>query len=312
MIKRIKKCRWSILLRSDAPKRIKSPNGAGCSVYIALATTLLLCSCGKPAAPPAVDHPPERIISLAPNITDTLDDLGLGNRLVGISRFSGTDSVSDLPIVGDFMNINYEAVIALQPDLVVLEKSSDEQKARLEILGIPYLETGSLTIGDILASIRQIGEVCEVEEQAAELIARLERQIAAARNTPSRRLRTLITFGEFSNASKVEQIYAFGSGCLHSEMLEIAGGDNVISNSRPSVVLSREAIIRLNPELIIELTIGGPTNRWENLSSVDAVRNGKVHVLDGTYTCIPSPGCFIKTLEDLSRIIRQNNLEANE
>ena len=210
------------------------------------------------------------------------------------------------------MNINYEAVVSLQPDLVVLEKSSDDQKARLENLGIPYLETGSLSIGEILDSIRQIGEVCEVQGQASELIAQLEQQIDAARHTPSYRPRTLITFGEFSNSSKVEQVYAFGADCLHSEMLAIAGGDNVVSNTNPSVTLSREAIMRLNPELIIELTIGGPSNQWENLSSVDAFQNDQIHVLDAAYTCIPSPGCFIKTLGDFSRIIRQNTLETKE
>lgn len=267
---------------------------------------LLLLGCGKSSELSNAGHPPERIISLAPNITDTLHDLGLETRLVGISRFSETDSDSNLPVVGDFMNINYEAVISLQPDLVVLEKSSDDQKARLENLGIPYLETGSLTIGDILDSIRTIGEICEVEEEATELIARLERQIDAARNTPGHRPRTLITFSDFSNHTKIEQVYAFGVACIHSELLGIAGADNVVTDSRPSVTLSREAIIRLNPELIIELTAGGPTNQWENLSSVDAVKHHRVYVLDGPYTTIPSPGCLMRTLADFSRIIRQS------
>ena len=279
---------------------------------IILITFALLCGCDKPDRPAPSGQPPERIISLAPNITDTLLALGLETRIVGISRFSSGQETSDLPVVGDFMNINYEAVVSLQPDLVVLEKSSDDQKARLENLGIPYLETGSLTIGEILDSIRQIGELCEVEGQATELIAQLEQHIDAARHTPSYRPRTLITFGEFSNSSKVEQVYAFGADCLHSEMLAIAGGDNVVSNTNPSVTLSREAIMRLNPELIIELTIGGPSNQWENLSSVDAFQNDQIHVLDAAYTCIPSPGCFIKTLGDFSRIIRQNTLEAKE
>lgn len=271
---------------------------------------LLFLGCGKPAAPPAVDNPPERIISLAPNITDTLYDLGLGNRLVGISRFS--ESVSDLPVVGDFMNINYEAVVSLQPDLVVLEKSSDDQKARLENLDIPYLETGSLSIGEVFASIQLIGEVCEVEEQAKELITRLEQQIDAARNTPAQRPRTLLTFSDFSNQEKIEQVYAFGASCIHSELLGIAGADNVITDSRPSVILSREAIIRLNPELIIELAAGGPANRWENLPSVDAVMHHRIYVLDGPYTTIPSPGCLMRTLADFSRIIRENTLGVNE
>lgn len=273
---------------------------------ILLLLLLMLPGCGKPAAPPAVDHPPQRIISLAPNITDTLLDLGLENLLVGISRFSSGDENLDLPVVGDFMNINYEAVVSLQPDLVVLEKSSDAQKARLESLRIPYLETGSLTIGDILASIRDIGAVCEVDEEADQLIARMERQIDAARNMPEHRPRTLLTFSDFSNHAKIEQVFAFGAACIHSELLGIAGADNVITDSRPSVTLSREAIIRLNPELIIELAAGGPTNHWANLSSVEAVKQHRIYVLDGSDTTIPSPSCLMRTLADFSRIIRQS------
>ena len=273
---------------------------------IVLITFALLCGCDKPARPAPSGQPPQRIISLAPNITDTLHDLGLGSRLVGISRFSEKDSASDLPVVGDFMNINYEAVVSLQPDLVVLEKSSDDQKARLDSLGIPYLETGSLTIDDILDAIRAIGEACQAEEQADEMTIALEHQIDAARNSPAHRPRTLLIFSDFSNHTKIEQVYAFGAACIHSELLEIAGADNVVTDSRPSVTLSREAVIRLDPELIIELSAGGPANHWENLTSVDAVRHQRVYVLDGSYTTIPSPGCLMRTLADFSGIIRQS------
>lgn len=266
---------------------------------------LLLLGCGKQAVPPAAEYAPERMISLAPNITQILNDLGLANRLVGISRFSDSDTVRDLPVVGDFMNINYEMIVSLRPDLVILEKSSDAQQLRLENLGIPYLETGSLTLADILESIRKIGEACNAAEQATTLLAQLDREMEDARNTPDHRPRILLAFSDFSNQSKIEQVYAFGSSCIHSELLTIAGGDNVVIDGRPSVTLSREALIRLNPELIIELSAGGPTNHWANLSSIDAVRNSKIHVLSGTYTTIPSPGHLMHTLQDFSGIIRQ-------
>lgn len=266
---------------------------------------LILVGCGKPAAPPEADHPAERIISLAPNITHTLQDLGLENRLVGISRFSAGDTESGLPVVGDFMNINYEIIIALKPDLVILEKSSEAQQVRLTHLDIPVLETGSLTLAEILDSIQQIGKVCHAEEQAAELLAKMARQMDNARSTPPHRPRTLIAFSDFSNQSGIEQVYAFGSSCIHSELLAIAGGDNVVRDAHPSVTLSREALLRLNPELIIELSAGGPTNQWTNLSSIDAVRNNNIHVLSGSYTTIPSPGYLMQTLDDFSRIIKQ-------
>lgn len=266
----------------------------------------LLCACGKPEQPAAQNGHAERIISLAPNITETLHDLGLAERLVGISRFGTSDADSDLAIVGDFMNINYEMIVTLQPDLVILEKSSDAQKARLDSLGIDYLETGSLTIAEILESIQQIGERCSAREEAEELIAEMNQQMNHARNQPAHRPRTLIAFSDFSNQSKVDQVYAFGSGCIHSELLAIAGGDNVVKDARPSVTLSSEAVIRLNPELIIELSAGGPTNHWNNLQSIEAVRNNNIHVLPGTYTTIPSPAHLMHTLEDFSGIIKRN------
>jgi len=264
----------------------------------------LLCACGKPEQPAVPSAPPERIVSLAPNITETLYDLGLGERLVGASRFGTSDP--ELAIVGDFMNVNYEAIVALKPDLVILEKSSDTQKARLDSLGIDYLETGSLTIAEILESIRQIGAKCNAGEQANGLIADMNRQMDHSRNQPAYRPRTLIAFSDFSNQSKVDQVYAFGSGCIHSELLAIAGGDNVVKDARPSVTLSSEAVIRLNPELIIELSAGGPTNHWNNLQSIEAVRNNNIHVLPGTYTTIPSPAHLMHTLEDFSGIIKRN------
>lgn len=248
----------------------------------------------------------ERIISLAPNITETLYDLGLDNKLVGISRFSDSTVESDLPIVGDFMNINYEAILSLQPDLVILEKSSDDQKARLESLGIPYLETGSLTLSEIEESIRRIGETCDARSEADELIMQIHEKMDALRNTPSHRPRTLIAFSDYSGASTVEQVYAIGLGSIHSELLNIAGGENMVRTRQPFVTLSSEAVLRLDPELIIELSTGGPANDWSSLSTVDAVGNKRIHILEGTYTTIPSPRCLMQTLADFSRIIRQN------
>jgi iron complex transport system substrate-binding protein len=269
---------------------------------------MLLSGCGKPVAPAARKTTPQRIISLSPNITETLYELNLNDRLVGISRFSTSSTNSGIAIVGDFLNINYESIVGLRPDLVILEQSAETPKARLESLGIPYLETGSLTLADVTASVQAIGAACGATEEAAQLNEALQERIDAARNMPARRPRVLITFGAFSNPSEVEQVYAFGAGCIHSELLEIAGGDNLVAGGRPSVQLSREALIRLNPEMIIELTTGGPGNSWSNLSTIDAVQNNRIYVLDGLYTCIPSPGNLMQTLEDFSRMIRQENV----
>ena len=237
---------------------------------------LLIAGCGKPPEPPIADVP-QRIISTAPNITATLQDMHLDARLVGISSFSPEDKAGAIPIVGDFLNLNYERVVALRPDLVILERSADAQKSRLESLGIPYLETGSLTLIDVLASVRAIGNTCGTPEQADELIADFNEELKRAGNELTEHPRTLIVFGDFSGSDRIEQLYAMGADCIHSELLALAGGDNVVSDRRPSIMLSREGLLRINPEVIIELTTGGPGNNWQSMDSIDAVRNDRVY-----------------------------------
>jgi len=276
---------------------------------IFLLTALLLSGCGRPAQPAELDHAPERIISLAPNITETIYALGLGGKLVGDTTYClYPEAARALPKVGGFGQFNYEAIVMLRPDLVILHKEYETDKARLEGLDIPYLETGTYFIADILETIRSIGEFCGVQEQSGELVAQLERRIAELRTgdihvAPPR---VLLTFG----SGDVETIQAFGPECIHSELLKIAGGRNVIEGKLPFATLSREAVLRLNPDIIIELAPElddgtEPSRHWKKLGAVNAVQHNRIYVLTGDYTCIPGPR-FIQTLSDFAKILRQN------
>ena len=277
-----------------------------------LLTALLLSGCGKPAQPVAMNHPPERIISLAPNITEAIYALGLDDKLVGVTTYClYPEAARTLPKVGGFGQFNYEAIVTLQPDLVILHKEYDIEKERLASLGIPTLETGTYFIADILETLRSIGEACGAAERANELIQGLETRIAEISHVGQAfqpaRPRVLLTFG----SGDIETIQAFGPACLHNELLAIAGGQNVIEGSLPFSTLSREAVLRLNPDIIIELAPelndgAKPSKHWKKLTAVNAVKNNRIYVLTGDYTCIPGPR-FIQTLDDFSQIIKQNN-----
>ena len=266
---------------------------------IAWLSILLLAGCDKPKHPATPTHPPQRIISLAPNITETIYALGLGNKLVGDTPYClYPPAARALPKVGGFGSFNYEAIVWLHPDLVILHKEYDVEKERLAELGIPTLETGTYFIADILETIQSIGKACNAEKQAAKLIQRLEKRIAEVRTkrgetTPPR---VLLLFGNNS-----QTLQAFGPNCIHNELLKIAGGQNVIETKLPFATLSRETIIRLNPDLIIQLAPGTkiksePKNTFTSCP---------IYLLTNDYTCIPGPR-FIQTLEDLARIIKQN------
>jgi iron complex transport system substrate-binding protein len=267
----------------------------------------ILAGCGKPAAPAGRPSIPERIVSMAPNITETIYALGLGDKLVGATTFcTYPEAARSVPRIGGFGQFNFEAIVALRPDLVILHREYDAEQKRLDGLGIPHLETGSYFIGDILETIRAIGSACGAEGAGQELADQLNARVSQLRKHIEKPPRVLITFGG-SAGDEIEQIHAFGTECIHNELLEIAGGENVVRTRLPYSILSREAVLRLNPDIIIQLApgqeaVGDPSNAWKKMADVAAVRNGQVYLLTGDYTCIPGPR-FIQTLEDFSRII---------
>jgi iron complex transport system substrate-binding protein len=276
-----------------------------------VACLLLLAGCGERSDPVSASRNPERIIALAPNITETVYALGLEHKLVGVTTFcTYPEAARDIPRVGGFGQFNYEAMVTLNPDLVIVHEEYDTDKARLESLGIPYLETGSYFVSDIIKTIRKIGTACGAQPRAETLIRQLNTRMAERRRNPPKRARVLIAFGGSAD-DDIGQVHAFGTECLHNELLRIAGGQNVLSEKLPYSTLSKEAILRLNPEIIIVLapeleTIDAERSQWKRLSGVQAVEHDRVHILTGDYTCIPGPR-FIQTLEDFAEIILQNN-----
>ena len=252
---------------------------------------------------------PERIISLAPDITETVYALGLGDKLVGATTYClYPEAAQKVPRVGGFGQYNFEAIVSLNPDLVILHQGYDSEKSRLDGLGIPYLATETRSISDITNAIHRIGSACGADAQSAELLEQINRRLSSPRKTTDRP-RVLVTFG--GDAGSLEQIHAFGAACLHHELLELAGGVNVVENKLPFSVLSKEAVIRLNPDIIIQLTPGteapaDPSKPWKELAGVAAVKHNRIYVLTGDYTCIPGPR-FIRILDDFSKIIRQND-----
>lgn len=274
----------------------------------ALVCFMFGCSDG---AAPSVPASPQRMVSLAPNLTEIAFALGLDDQIVGTTTFCNyPPAARETAKVGNYANLNYEAMVALDPDLVLLLREYDEAKARLEGLGMAYLETGSYFVADILAAIQTIGEACGKAEEADVLVAQLQsridavrRRVGASENHP----RVLIVFSRQHPDEPLEQVYAMGPGCIHHELLEWAGGRNIVEGKRPFAMLSREAVIRLNPEIIIELapdmgSTEGAVAAWSSFETVDAVKHGKITVLAGDYTCIPGPR-FIQTLEDFAGII---------
>ena len=270
----------------------------------------------EPGSPDATrDDLPTRIISMAPSTTETLFALGLGDQVVGVTRYCDyPPEVNEIAKVGGYADPSYESIVALRPDLVILLTSHDEAKRELEKLKIPTIVTPHTTAADIHEAIRLIGTTCGAEARAHELLANLiqRRQAIAQAVETSRRPRVLLCIGRDTDAGQLAAIYVAGRHGFFDQIISMAGGINAYQNEQvPYPQLSAEGVVRLNPDIIVDLVSeirpNGKTQQeieqqWNPLRTVPAVRDGRVHVIVGPYALRPGPR-YVELLEQLAGLL---------
>jgi len=247
---------------------------------------------------------PQRIISLVPATTEMLFAMGAGNRIAGVSDYDRfPPEVSRLARVGGLLDPNVERLISLRPDLVIVYDTQTDLKQQLERAGIPMFRYVHRGLPDITQTMRALGERVGSKTEADAAAARIETRLAAvrARVAGRRRPTTLLIFGRDPGA--LRHINASGGyGFLH-DVLELAGGGDVLGDlKQQSVDVSTEMILRRAPEAIIELHYGESlkTERldderkvWNALPSVPAVKNNRVYLLRGDEFVVPGPRIVI-------------------
>lgn len=265
------------------------------------------------SAPPAGGY--TRLVSLAPSITETLYALGLGDRVEGVTRYCDyPPEAKERPRVGGFLDPNYEAIVGLEPDLVLLLTIHAEAKNRLAALGIDTLVVDHRTLDGILASFQAIGDACGIADTARELVADLEARIhrVRAKTAGLDRPRVLVSSARELGKGRVESVYAAGKGQWYDDLIEYAGGENAFQDTLVQFPqISAEGLLRLDPDVIIELapelasasyTAEDVRAEWDGLADMTAVKTGRIYVLDGDYVSIPGPR-FVNTLEDMAKVL---------
>ncbi len=262
-----------------------------------LLVVLVACLCG--VATGAQEGTPRRIISFIPAVTEMLFALGAGDRVVAVGSFDKYPAeINKLPRVGALLDPDLERIISLKPDLVTVYGSQTDLRAQLERAQVPLFLYSHAELSDVTKTILDLGARVGRTERARELTGGIERKVEAVRQRVSsqRRPRTLIVFGRESAA--LRGIYASGGyGFIH-DMVTAAGGDNVFADLKQQAVqATTELIIARRPDVILELRaeplneeqLVREINAWKPLSSVPAVRNGRVHIIADLRTVIPGP-----------------------
>ena len=265
------------------------------------------------AATLAAQLKPARIVSLIPAVTEMLFAIGAGDQVVGVSTFDTyPKEATTRPRVGGLFDPNFEAILTLRPDLVIVYGSQEELIRRLGVASIPIYSYRHAGLADITTTLRAVGKRVGHGSEADALAANIERDLDAVRKSVAGkpRPRTLMVFGR--EEASMRGLYVNGGvGFLH-DMLEAAGGANVMADvKREGLQISLEQLLSRAPDVVLELRV---TERWASdrqareeaawkAVSIPAVRAGRVHFLPDEFLTVPGPRVVsaVKAIADVLR-----------
>ncbi|MDD5329798.1 MAG: cobalamin-binding protein [Sulfuricella sp.] len=246
---------------------------------------LLLASASAAAPISAVDDagrtvalfaPAQRILSLAPHVTELVFAAGAGARLAGVTSFSDYPAAAkSLPLVGDYGKIDAERILALKPDLVIGWRSGNSAAdvAALERLGIPVFLTEPRRLEDIPRLIETIGELAGTRREAAAAAAGFRAEAAELRRRYGGR-RPVRVFYEIWH----DPLLTINGAHLIGDVIGLCGGRNLFSSAASlTPAVSVEDVLAGNPEAIVA---SHSLQGWRTYPRLAAVRRGSLFFID--------------------------------
>lgn len=239
------------------------------------------------------DSVPETIVSTAPSNTEIIFALGSGDKLVGASEFDNyPEEAKKIERMSNAMSINTEAIIGMNPDVVIAYKDGPEGLKQIEGAGIPvFVIDSAITIDDVYGNIEQIAAVLGTEKKGTAVVEGIRQQIAAVQEKTAAVKDTKEVYFEVSPSP---DIYTSGAATFQDEILSAAGIGNVFSDQEGWVKISEEEIINRNPAYImttVDFTddpIAEIKNR-PSWNSIQAVKEDHVYFLDPDLFSRPGP-----------------------
>lgn len=229
-----------------------------------------------------LQKPAQRVISLAPHITELLFAAGGGSHVVGVVSYSDfPEEAKKIPQIGSNREVDLERIIALKPDLIVVWRhgASERQIEMVRKLGIPMFHSEPQKLDDIPEGVAKLGRLMGTDDMARRTADDLRRQLADLRKRYANRpvVRTFYQVWD-------KPLYTLNGRQIVSDALHLCGAENVFANLAVTApVVGVEAVLQQNPEAIFataEKNYGG-VNIWKAYPTLAAVRQDNLFTIDG-------------------------------
>jgi len=262
---------------------------------------LLLFSVSAQAAVSVVDdagqrvtlaRPAQRVISMAPHVTELLFAAGGGPRIVGAMNYSDYPAAArSIPLIGSNSQIDIERVIAMKPDLLIVWQSGNtaRQIAQLQGLGIPVFHSEPRKLDEVATSLLRFGQLLGTESVARAAAGAYQAKLAALRTRYAQRPPVTVFYQAWDSP-----LYTLNGEQIASDAIRACGGRNIFAELKtvaPQVGV--EAVVQKDPEAIVGGKLYTPQDRglsiWQPYKGMTAVRRNNLFTLDEELLTRPGP-----------------------
>lgn len=250
---------------------------------------------------------PQRIVSLAPSITEIIFSLGQQEKLKGVTLYSDyPPAAQEIPKVGSYVHLDVERIVALKPDICFAIKDGNPIHIieKIVALNIPVFVIDPRNMEQIILTTERIGEVLGARDKASELATDMRCRLEKVKATIAKASSRPAVFFQVD----ASPVVSAGEGTFTNELITLAGGRNLAAETTGYPKYNWEDILALQPEVVIVASMAGGftseklKNEWQQWPQLPAVRTGRLHVVEAGMFDRPTPRLF-QGLEVVAKII---------
>lgn len=254
------------------------------------------------------ENKPQRIISLAPTITEEIYLLGAQDRLVADTVYClSPPDAQKKEKIGTVVKVNLEKIVSLNPDLVLSTSLVNSKTIeKLQNLGIKVV---------IFPAARNFEEICRQFLELAQLLGnkkdaeQIIKQSKDRLGSVKKRVRGLREIKVFMQIG-ARPLFTATRDSFLNDFIEFAGGRNIVSQTQTGLY-SREEVLKSNPDVIIisDMGIAGEDEMkiWQKYKNLNAARDNRIYIIDSYKLCSPTPVSFAETLDEIVEILHPKN-----
>jgi iron complex transport system substrate-binding protein len=264
------------------------------------------------AISPAAVAASHRLVSLSPNLTEIVYGVGAFDELVGVSQYTlYPPAVSKLTVVGGWTNPDFEKLVGLRPDLVLVDAAQAPfVQDKCNQLGMRVLVVADAKVADVYAAITAVGQATGHEAEAAKLLQSTRDGLQRVSQETAALPKLKVVLIVDRTPGTLRDLYTATAGSFLAELVDLAGGRIAVPPDKSGYAkLNKEDLLAADPDVILDFThgavgrfAGDPMEAWKEMPELRAVKTHRVNPVNEDYVPHASQR-IVQTAELFARLI---------